>query len=67
MRPLFHDMDMDHFFDEERLKVNEEAISLLAHIDLAGFLSSSSLWVGLVVCGLFTTGAIYIRRFRDET
>ena len=67
LRPLFHGMDMDHFFDEERLKVNEEAISLLAHIDLAGFLASPSLWAGLVVCGLFTTGAIYIRRFRDES
>ena len=29
--------------------------------------SLSSLWIGLVVCGLFVTAAIYVRRYRDET
>ena len=24
-------------------------------------------WAGLVVCGLFTTAAIYVRRYRDDS
>ena len=67
LRPLFHDMDVEQFFDEERLKVNEEAISLLGHLDIGGFLASPSLWTGLIVCGLFVTAAIYVRRYRDES
>jgi ABC-2 type transport system permease protein len=67
LRPLFHDMDVEHFFDEERLKVNEEAISLLKHVDIAGFLASPSLWTGIVVCAVFVAAAIYVRRYRDES
>ncbi len=64
--PLFHGMESADFFDEDKLTVSGEAISLLARIDLAGFLTSPSLWLGLVVCGLFTTAAIYMRRYREE-
>jgi ABC-2 type transport system permease protein len=67
MIPLFHEMDLGHFFDEDRMKVNEEVISLLAHIDLGKFLVSPSVWAGIVVCGLFATAAIYVRRYRDES
>jgi ABC-2 type transport system permease protein len=67
MIPLFREMDIEHFFDEERMVVNEEMVSLLAHIDIGGFLVSSSVWAGIVVCGLFVTAAIYVRRYRDES
>jgi ABC-2 type transport system permease protein len=67
LMPLFRGMDLEGFFDEDRLRVNEEAISLLAHVDLAQYLTTPALWVGLVVCGLFTTAAIYVRRYRDES
>ena len=67
MMPLFRGTDLEGFFDEERLRVNEEVISLLGHLDVGQFLASPSLWTGLVVCGLFTTAAIYIRRYRDES
>lgn len=67
MIPLFREMDIERFFDEDRMKVNEEVISLLAHIDVGGFLLSPSVWVGVVVCGLFATAAIYVRRYRDES
>jgi ABC-2 type transport system permease protein len=67
MIPLFHEMDLGHFFDEDRMKVNEEVISLLAHINLGKFLVSPSVWAGIVVCGLFATAAIYVRRYRDES
>ena len=67
MIPLFRGMDMETFFDEDRLHLSDEAVSLLAHIDLAKFLSSGSMWIGLVVCGLLVTAAIYVRRYRDES
>ena len=67
MIPLFHEMDLERFFDEERMQVNEEVVSLLAHIDVGRFLLSPSVWVGVIVCGLFVTAAIYVRRYRDES
>ena len=67
MLPLFREMDLERFFDEERMRVNEEAVGLLAHLDPVGFLVSPSVWAGVVVCGLFVTAAIYVRRYRDES
>jgi len=65
--PLFREMDIEHFFDEERMQVNEELVSLLAHINVGKFLLSPSVWVGMVVCGILVTAAIYVRRYRDES
>ena len=31
------------------------------------FLTSVSLWTGVIVCGIFVTAAIYVRRYRDES
>ena len=42
-------------------------LSLLSLIDVGGFLADPQLWIGIVVCGLFTTAAIYVRRYRDES
>lgn len=67
MNPLFHGMDLEGFFDEDSLHINEEAVSLLAHLDVVQFLSSSSMWAGVIVCGLLTTAAIYVRRYRDDS
>ena len=67
MIPLFREMDFERFFDEDRMMVNEEVVSLLSHIDVGGFLLSPSVWVGVIVCGLFATAAIYVRRYRDES
>jgi ABC-2 type transport system permease protein len=67
MIPLFKGMDMEAFFDEESLHVNEEIVSLLAHLDVVQFLTSASMWGGVVVCALFVTAAIYVRRYRDES
>ena len=67
MIPLFREMDLGRFFDEERMKVNEEIVSLLAHIDIGRFLLSPSVWTGVVVCGLFAIAAIYVRRYRDDS
>ena len=65
--PLFKGIDSSMIFDQDNFQIAADAASLLAKIDLARFLSSPSMWLGLVVCGLFTTAAIYVRRYRDES
>jgi len=67
MIPLFRGMDIEAFFDEETLHLSEEAVSLLAFLDVGRFLMSPSMWGGLLVCALFVTAAIYVRRYRDES
>ncbi len=54
-------------FELEDMPFDENMISLLGIIDVGKFLASPSLWAGLIVCGLFTTAAIYVRRYRDES
>lgn len=63
---LFKDIDPRTLFDEDSVTLNE-SISLLKLFDLGGFLASAELWLGIIVCGLFTTAAIYVRRYRDES
>ena len=65
--PLFGNLDMDGFFDEERLLIGDKAVTLLDQMNVAQFVSSPSVWAGLLVCGLLTTAAIYVRRYRDES
>lgn len=65
--PIFRTLDIDRFFDEEEWRVAEGATSLLQHIDVVKFITSPSMWAGLLVCGLLCTGAIYVRRYRDES
>ena len=67
MIPLFRGMDLGAFFDEDKLRVNEEFVSLLAQLDVMKFLTSVSLWTGVIVCGIFVTAAIYVRRYRDDS
>lgn len=67
MTPLFKIGNLEDFFEEERWREGVSQITLLDKIDLAGFFSSPGLWGGFVVCALFVTGAIYVRRFRDES
>ena len=65
--PLFN-VDPSMFFDGDDFKpLQEDSISLLALIDVGEFLGSVELWLGLVVCGLFATAAIYVRRYRDDS
>jgi ABC-2 type transport system permease protein len=67
MTPLFHSMSLERFFEEEEWREGVGNISLLEHIDLVGFFTSTGLWSGLLVCGILTTAAIYVRRYRDES
>ena len=47
--------------------LEDASLSLLSLMDLGGFLTSPGFWLGIVVCGLFTMAAMYVRRYRDDS
>jgi ABC-2 type transport system permease protein len=66
--PIFDIFDFVSRFEEDDLHSTfAENISLLSMLDIPKFLASGEVWAGLVVCGLFTTAAIYVRRYRDDS
>ncbi len=65
--PLFRIGNIERFFDEKHWRVAEDATSLLVHLDVVQFLTSPAMWAGILVCAVLSTGAIYVRRFRDES
>ena len=65
--PLFKALDFETFFEEEHWRAGIDKISLLDHISVVQFLTSPAMWAGVIVCGLFVTAAIYVRRYRDES
>ena len=65
--PIFDSGDLGDFIDQDNFEINEEVISVLSHLDISRFLTTPSTWAGIIVCGLLCFGAIYIRRFRDES
>jgi ABC-2 type transport system permease protein len=70
--PIFAGIDMERFFDEDNpmhgaANIPEEMTSLLTHLDVGKFITSVDTWIGIIVCGLLTTAAIYVRRYRDES
>ncbi len=67
--PIFEGIDAAELFEDEAefLEMAESGVSLLSFIDVGGFLVSLEVWLGLLVCGAFCFGAIYMRRYRDDT
>ncbi len=68
--PLFRGLDnLELLFQEgdDFSLVGDASLSLLSLLDLGQFFGSPGLWLGIVVCGLFTTAAIYVRRYRDDS
>jgi ABC-2 type transport system permease protein len=65
--PLFGDIDPRTIFDDDRMRLATDAVSILSVIDIGKFLASPSLWTGIIVCGLFAAAAVYVRRYRDES
>ena len=66
--PLFDFSFIHSGFDEDELSsLLEENISLVSLLDIGRFVTSIEVWAGLVVCGLFSTAAIYMRRYRDDS
>ena len=58
---------LENIFDDREFIANADIFSLLSYIDLGKFLASPAMWAGVVVCGLFVTAAIYVRRYRDDS
>lgn len=52
---------------EDLTALAEAELSVFGLLDLGHFLTSPQLWLGIVVCGLFSAAAIYVRRYRDES
>ena len=65
--PMFRGIDPERLFDEHDFIGDAELVSLVAYIDIGKFLTSPAMWAGVVVCGLFITAAIYVRRYRDDS
>ena len=67
MIPIHSGVGIENLFDEDKFELNDQMVSVLAQIDIGRFLSSGSMWAGVLICALLTFGAIYISRFRDES
>ena len=68
--PLFRGLDnVDLLFQEgeDFSLAGDASLSLQSLLDLGQFFGSPGLWLGIVVYGLVTTDAIYVRRFRDDS
>jgi ABC-2 type transport system permease protein len=68
--PLFANIDnMELLFQEgeDIARLADAELSLIGLMDVGGFLANPQLWLGLVVCGLFTAAAVYVRRYRDDS
>lgn len=65
--PIFRTADIERFIETDEWRVGEGASNLLPHLDIVQFLTSPAMWAGVAVCALLSTGAIYVRRFRDES
>jgi len=65
--PIHSGVDIEQLFDEDRFELDEQMISVLAHIDIGRFVSSPSMWAGIAICGLLSFAAVYVRRYRDES
>lgn len=67
--PLFRGLDTGDliFYEGHGAGTGDgPALNLLPLLDLSRFFGSPSLWLGLIVCALFTAAAIYVRRYRDD-
>ena len=66
--PIFDVADFLSQLDEDNFhEMLGEGVSLTSLLNVQRFLTSAEVWAGLLVCGLFVTAAIYVRRYRDES
>jgi len=68
--PLFAGLDnMEILFREGESfdRLADAELSLMGVLDLGSFVTDLQLWLGLIVCGIFTAAAIYVRRYRDDS
>lgn len=65
--PMFSGIDPERFLEEHDFIENADLVSLISYIDIGKFLTSPAMWAGVIVCALFLTAAIYVRRYRDDS
>ncbi|MDJ0908922.1 MAG: hypothetical protein QNI99_06995 [Woeseiaceae bacterium] len=67
--PIYNISDFAERVDDDNLvKILAEAGgNPTAVLDLGKFFTSIEVWAGMVICGLFVTSAIYVRRFKDDS
>jgi len=65
--PLFDGMRNVGFDEDDVHSMLAENISLISWLDYGSFFTSFDVWAGLVVCGAFAGGAIWLRRYRDDS
>jgi ABC-2 type transport system permease protein len=67
--PLFRGLGAGPFMLRGDALLEGDALSsgILSRLDVAGFVTSPGLWLGLLACALFTAGAIWLRRYRDDS
>ena len=64
--PLFDGIKHADFDESELQSMLTENLSLISWLDYGAFFSSIEVWGGVVVCGAFVSGAVYLRRYRDD-
>jgi ABC-2 type transport system permease protein len=65
--PLFDSISKAGFDEDDLQSMLTENLSLVSWLDYGSFFSSLEVWMGLIVCGLFATAAIYMRRYKDDS
>jgi ABC-2 type transport system permease protein len=65
--PIFDDIKNAGFDEDDLESMLTGNISLVSWLDFGSFASSIEVWSGLIVCGLFASAAIYMRRYRDDS
>ncbi len=68
--PILKDMpalENADFEGDDLLALAESGVNVLQFIDIGRFLTSGSVWIGVIVSGLFCSAAVYVRRYRDES
>lgn len=63
----FSEDSLDFESEAQLMELAQSGVSLLSIIDVGRFLSSPGVWLGVVVCGVFSAAAIYVRRYRGES
>lgn len=65
--PIFDGVRRFGFDEDDLHSMLSENISLVSWLDYGSFLTSLEVWAGIVICGLFAGGAVYLRRYRDDS
>ena len=68
--PIFEGLLGNRFiFDDESelLEFAESGMSFFSLIDIGGFFASLDVWLGAAACGLLSFGAVFVRRYRDDS